>query len=340
MKPRVSIVVPVHNAADCMDRAIESCLSQKRVAVELILVVNGSSDRSQEIAEEYAKEDERVKVIVMGEKGVSMARNRGMEAADGDYIGFVDADDYIENDMYSVLCEAIGQETDVVSICEYYIGGNGGKRGVTDELFSIGDRKDSIRKAMLGALYENEPQIMGSVWRFLIPMDVIRVNKIRFDEQLSIGEDMFFLLEILDRIERVRIVNKPLYHYVKSDCSVSNQFGNETWKEYMPFFERILSLPLGEDEKKRIENKVIALSSWLLQETLQTKKKYEIKKREFKERLGQMETVLQKDRLAEDSFYYDAMNDKFLHTYIRYGLWNIGKRQIKNFCAWMHKKGD
>lgn len=114
-KPKVSIIVPIYNAEEELKKSIDSILVQTEKNIEIILVDDGSKDQSLQICEEYAKRDSRIRVIHQENAGVSAARNKGILAASGEYLGFVDSDDWIEPDMYeSLLREAGRKESDVV----------------------------------------------------------------------------------------------------------------------------------------------------------------------------------------------------------------------------------
>src|SRR4051812_34034895 len=105
MDPKISIIVPVFNVEKYIHDCLESILNQSFIDFELILVNDGSSDRSGVICDEYSKKDNRITVIHKENGGQSTARNRGIDLAKGDYIGFIDSDDWIDHDMYKVLYE-------------------------------------------------------------------------------------------------------------------------------------------------------------------------------------------------------------------------------------------
>ena len=100
MNPKVSIIVPIYNSEKYMNKCIESILNQTLTEIEIILVNDGSTDNSGKIIDNYAKKDNRIKVIHQQNSGPSVARNKGISTAKGKYIGFVDSDDYIESTMY------------------------------------------------------------------------------------------------------------------------------------------------------------------------------------------------------------------------------------------------
>ena len=107
MKELISIIVPIYNVEKYIHKCIESIINQTYKNLEIILVDDGSPDNCGNICEEYAKNDSRIKVIHKENNGLSSARNAGLEICKGDYIGFVDSDDYIELNMYEVLINAL-----------------------------------------------------------------------------------------------------------------------------------------------------------------------------------------------------------------------------------------
>ena len=112
--PKVSIIVPVYKVGPYLAKCIDSILSQTLTDFELILVDDGSPDSCGEICDGYAKKDERIKVIHKQNGGLSSARNAGLDIAKGEYIGFVDSDDYIEHDMYEFLYKnSVQYDTDI-----------------------------------------------------------------------------------------------------------------------------------------------------------------------------------------------------------------------------------
>ena len=118
MKELITVIIPIYNAEKWIERCVDSVLRQKYKNLEILLINDSSTDNSKEICKKMQYKDDRVKLICQKEnKGVSAARNRGIELAKGDYIAFVDADDYIDNDMYCSLYENMKKENVDLSIC-------------------------------------------------------------------------------------------------------------------------------------------------------------------------------------------------------------------------------
>ncbi|WP_154064713.1 glycosyltransferase family 2 protein, partial [Enterococcus faecalis] len=118
--PKISIIVPVYNVEKYLEKCVRSILAQTFTDFELILVDDGSPDSSGAMCDQFAEQDQRVKVIHKENGGLSDARNAGIEIATGEYLGFVDSDDYIADDMYELLYTNIVKEDADLSICGIY----------------------------------------------------------------------------------------------------------------------------------------------------------------------------------------------------------------------------
>lgn len=210
MAPKVSIIVPVYKVEKYLNRCVDSILAQTFTDFECILVDDGSPDGCPAICDEYAKKDNRIKVIHQENKGVSAARNAGLDAALGEWIGFVDSDDWIEKDMYQILYEdAVESKSDVV-VCGLY------------------GRKIKINKIILKReeAIKNIFKINGfggfSVLRLI---NAKKLGKLRFDVQVSYMEDVKFFYELFKKCESIYWHNVPLYHYENNEESVTRKYG-------------------------------------------------------------------------------------------------------------------
>lgn len=154
MKPIISIIVPIYNVEKYLPKCIESILNQNFKEFELILVDDGSPDRSGDICDKYASKDNRIKVIHKKNGGVSSARNAGLKAAIGDYIGFVDPDDYIDENMYKKLYELCKENYCDIGICRFNREINGKLTGkeIEDKIVTL-NNMDAMRELFKGELY-------------------------------------------------------------------------------------------------------------------------------------------------------------------------------------------
>ena len=214
-KPILSIIVPVYNVEQYLPRCLDSILAQTFTDFEVIAVDDGSPDNCGQILDEYAQKDNRIKVIHKENGGVSSARNVALDVAQGEYIGFVDPDDYISCDMYEHLYnEAVAGNYDVVQ-CNYeLVGFAGASTRILDHI------QDCVytKETSMDAFFDNI--IRYNVWNKIFRAELVSEN--RFSEELSIAEDKLFIFEILQKANRIKVTKQYCYYYVKSNTSVYN----------------------------------------------------------------------------------------------------------------------
>ncbi len=211
MVPKVSVIIPVYNVEAYIDRCVQSILAQSFKDIELILVDDGSSDRSGAICDGYQKADSRVKVFHLPNSGASAARNAGIEAACGQYIMFVDSDDYIDSDMLEAMLAK--NEADIIlSGLRFML-----PDGRTQQLFEAADfdrisLHDFIKEYYHRAL---SPNITNGPYNKLYKKDLIDKHRIRFDETISICEDKLFVDCFLKECMTVSSIKQSYYNYVQ-----------------------------------------------------------------------------------------------------------------------------
>jgi glycosyltransferase EpsH len=196
-----------------LNQCLESLLGQTLRDIEVIAVDDGSSDSSSEILHYVASQDERLKVIRVKNGGVSRARNIGIEAATGEYVGFVDADDWAEPGMYAEMAGLADANGLDVCICDF-LWEYPGKRPVPANLDLPGGAvlsRDLVEEKLIkGTLYS---ATYGSVWKALVRRDMLMREGIRFNERLDFMEDCIFNLHMYFHAGRVMYQRKYLYHY-------------------------------------------------------------------------------------------------------------------------------
>lgn len=208
----ISIIIPVYNAEKHIGRCIESVMNQTHQCLEIILVDDGSTDSSLEICEKYAKKDERIRVLHKENGGPSSARNYGLKKCCGEYIGFIDADDYIEKEMYEeLLCAAVKHNT-VISMCGYYriSGEEKNFSGIYEEIEVISNKQ--LMKDIYTFKY------MGVLWNKLFKKSLFFCENemILFDESIHFCEDVLMLTVLTKNSSDIAYCNKGLYNYVIS----------------------------------------------------------------------------------------------------------------------------
>ena len=207
----VSIIVPVYNCEQYVGECIKSILCQTYSKIEVIIVDDGSTDDSMKICREYEKADLRIKVFTQKNKGVSSARNIGIQMATGKYLSFVDADDYVEEDFIKCLIDIMPECG--IGICGY-------KRREEDELkyeYIVSEEMD------VAALYRYifaKNDILSGCWNKLFLRQVIVNNNLYFDRRLAVGEDMLFLAVYLKYVhDNFGYFPKATYIYRKNKKS-------------------------------------------------------------------------------------------------------------------------
>lgn len=221
----ISVIVPVYNVEKYLSRCIDSILAQTFTDFELILVDDSSPDRCGEICDEYMKKDKRVRVIHKENGGVSSARNAGLDVCNGQYVTFVDSDDYIGPDWLNALYqEIIKRNADVVSADFTLVSDNGETLKAfhyKKNNFCISNEKeliDFLLNAILGG------QLGWAVWTRLFRAEIIQNQKIRFCETCeNYAEDLFFTLEYMLYVKRVTTCESFSYYYVKHSGSMMNK---------------------------------------------------------------------------------------------------------------------
>lgn len=234
MNPKFSVIIPVYRAAHTIERCVESIEKNTYRDLEIILIEDGSPDDSWKVCEKLAVRYSNVKAL-RNEKnrGVSHTRNRGLEAARGEYILFADSDDWVDEHYYEAFNAAIEGYSAQFVVCGY-VNHDEKQNGRTDE-YRWGNA-EPVREVLFGEelkkLYDG--CLLQQLWNKAFLASVIRENHIRFDESISIGEDFRFILAYLEaaKPETVVLINKALYHYMRDqDGSLMFRVGYESVEE-------------------------------------------------------------------------------------------------------------
>lgn len=222
----ISVIVPAYNIAEYLPRCLDSILNQTYSNLEVIVISDGSIDGTNDVIKEYAEKDCRIVPIFKKNSGVSDTRNKGLEIAKGDYIGFVDGDDYIESNMYEILLNnAIENDADIShcgyqmvfpSRVDYYY--DTGKK-------VIQDNKKGIRDIIVGDYVEPSPCI--KIYKNSILTDI------RMPKNIKINEDILFNFYAFTKSKKSVYEDLPLYHYILRKGSAATSKVN-TNKLYDP----------------------------------------------------------------------------------------------------------
>lgn len=214
---KVSVIVPVYNAERHLGKCVESILNQTLKEFELIIINDGSTDSSYELCKKYAVKDERIVLLDQKNSGVSVARNRGLDIAKGEYIYFIDADDYIEKNTLEILYNrAIASNSDIVVFGYKTISEN------SVYVEKVSDCEYTIQEFL--AHYGDfiiSSSILGAIWNKIYKRETI--NDIRFIEGIKHHEDLFFVQDVLRKCKLVSMQGDLYYNYINNDGSASRR---------------------------------------------------------------------------------------------------------------------
>lgn len=223
--PKVSIIVPVYNVEEYLERCLDSLVNQTLKDIEIIIVNDGSTDGSKEKIQEYINKYKNIVYLEKENGGLSSARNYGIPYAKGEYIGFVDSDDYVELTMYEKMYnKAIEEKSDMVE-CDFIWEYPNKKREDIGKIYS--GKKEAIVEARVVA------------WNKIIKKDIIEKTKITFPEGLRY-EDIEFFYKIVPYLDKISFVKETLVHYVQRESSIANT-QNERTGEIFKIWENVLN---------------------------------------------------------------------------------------------------
>ena len=229
-----SIVIPVYNVEKYLNECVDSVLSQSFEDFELILVDDGSRDKSGNMCDGYALRDSRVKVIHKENGGQSSARNRGIEMASGEFAVFLDSDDMLcDKDFLLDVHDAIEEDTDVVTFryCKYYEDGRTVSCG--SSLADV-DCRDKI--SFLKGLVSRDA-FFCSCWSKATRMSILNEHDVRFDESLSC-EDMDWYFNVVSHANIFKAIDKPYVYYRQRANSVTSSFKKKSITDYIITIEK------------------------------------------------------------------------------------------------------
>ena len=244
----VSVIVPVYNGSSVIDKSIGSLLRQTYANIEVIIVDDGSVDATQSRCLRLASLDDRVRYIRISKSGVSAARNVGLRAASGDYVAFLDADDYVETNMYEIMIRDLEDYHADACVCEYtqHIGDRLISHGLPWEQHAVLDQDVLMHQYipfLVGNLRDDPYFVlgMGAVWRILFRRS--KISGLLFDEDLVFREDALFCMKaFLCDVKHVVVEKRCLYHYVVTDNSTIIRYQDNFFAINILFYDRLPAL--------------------------------------------------------------------------------------------------
>lgn len=249
----ISVIVPVYNVQQYLEQCLNSIVAQTYSNLEILLVNDGSTDLSAKICDEFAVKDSRVKVIHQINGGVSSARNTGMDAATGDYITFVDSDDWLQKSMYQNMMDVacMKDRADIV-MCDFINEKENAKENITSFIRKGFYSRTDIVKELYTTLLVTEdlgrlPIVSACICLF--KKELLQQNKINFDVSLRYSEDYLFMAMVMLRADSFYYLKANyFYHYRQYEISRSKKYQPEWWDNFLLLNDKLNSLLSGNVE--------------------------------------------------------------------------------------------
>ena len=286
--PRVSIIVPVYKVpVEYLRACVESCCSQTLRELEILLIDDGSPDQCGAVCEEYAAQDPRIRVIHKENGGLSAARNTGFLAATGEWIMFVDGDDWIEPEMCACLYETALREDVQLVMCGLFR-----DYGHSSEEYHFYIKEKTYRGAECRWLQQQLLVYNGNIavaYAKLINRQFLLEHSILHDEELRQGaEGLEFNLRLFEKLSAAAFVNRPFYHYLYNENSISASHDEKNHRYVLACFEKIRRFIETSDNREALipwfDNRLLyviittAISGYF---NPSNPEKYAVKKRKF-----------------------------------------------------------
>lgn len=236
MNVKISVIIPIYNTEKFLKRSLDSVMNQSYRNLEVIMVDDGSTDKSAEICKEYAAKDPRFLYFYEENSGPSAARNLGLEKCTGNYIAFLDPDDYLHVDMYAKLIHALQETHAGMAICDFRV-------VYGDEPYDAEPeyKTQILNRREAQAIYFDDPHsatVATVVWNKLIPASVMK--KFRFPVDRMVAEDESVTYKLLYSFSQIVYVNAPYYNYFIFDGSIMNsRFSAKRFDLFKAYDERI-----------------------------------------------------------------------------------------------------
>lgn len=261
MSPEITVIVPAFNAEKYLARCLDSITGQSMSSWELVIIDDGSSDRTAMIAEEYAAKDSRIKLIRQAKQGVSKARNTGIDNANGKYLAFVDADDYLESDYLKLLFDKAEESNADITQCSFFfVDEEGEKIPDSNPCQKFCEDKDTILSSYFAGTHGD---IRDSVWAKLFKRETFA--DIRFDTGLSIYEDGYYVYQCCQKAGKVFCFGESLYNYVQHGNSTTHSRVNGEYKDFFSMFDKQKMDFAGDGYiRKRIAGREAETALWLM----------------------------------------------------------------------------
>ena len=245
---KVSVIIPIYNTGKYLPECVESVRNQTLKEIEIILVDDESPDNAPQLCDEYAKQDERIKVVHKKNGGLGYARNSGLDVATGEFVSFIDSDDFIAPDMMQTLYD-VARHYDADEVRSGTIFYNKGKKAIRRDVeqTTVYKGKDEVKSFVFDLLAPLPEEVrdvkyMMSVCLSLHSRKVIEDNKVRFtSERQTLSEDLIFDLDLLPKMNCIVCIPDCFYHYRMNPASLTHTFSMEKYKKNHLFFQAVMN---------------------------------------------------------------------------------------------------
>lgn len=313
-KIKFSIIIPVYNSENSLKQCIDSILGQTYKNYEIIIINDGSEDNSINICNNYRNYDQRIKIYNQENRGVSYSRNKGIKKSKGEYLVFIDSDDYIEKDMLEILDKETKKDTpDILYFGIKFI-------DLQRKLLQI--KAPSFNSLSLDKEYiyndlKIKNEIFGFTWSKIIKRDIVIENNILYNENMELYEDLVFTCKVFKKVKTIKTIKKPLYNYVIGENDSEN-----------------LSKKYRKNMKELKSEIILFLVEFMDDMKFKDSIKLKIKLKNYENFIDYMivnylnEKKLKKDDKKISKFYKEIMNDNIFKDFI-----NIRKeyqKEIRN----------
>lgn len=239
----VSIIVPVYNVKEYLAECIDSICNQTLSEIEIILVDDGSTDGSAQLCDMYAQRDKRIQVLHQENGGSTKARNAGLNAAHGEYIGFVDSDDWIEPEMYEELLRQCTQNHADMAVCAKCANHRGYEYkeglGLPEGLYVKNDPAKAIIRNLIYSQKDKSRGISPNLYDKLLKKELLCRHQFAVDERVKYGEDDICVYSCLLDAERVVFLDQAYYHYRQREGSICHTSDTRYFEQITWFYQQL-----------------------------------------------------------------------------------------------------
>ena len=339
MSAKISVIIPVYNSYKYLNRCLNSVLNQDLKEIEIICVDDGSTDASLELLNQYAANDDRIKLYHQENQGPADARNRGLSLACGEYVEFLDSDDFIKEGCLKSLYEkAKLNAADMLVFQSQYQAVK--ENGIFPNMTPFGDGANVISGSEVLFQLAKLDDMFASPCLYLVKRELIEKNNIKFPFHMRSGEDASFTIELFFRAARVVIVNKVVHFYCKRENSVSTSKADlrhsiDAMFQFYECFRLFYMMDLNDKEKETLCH--------FLQSPIQSAREYgaqftiseELELENQKEPIQMLSKMLNVSRqpfggLVNNIEIFENIISKY-HNVILYGAGKIGNQVFKFF---------